>query len=61
MVPLYLLSHANYIIYGNEGERMLKKNETREVIFEHPKGYFDVIERRGLAPYGKEYRIREWC
>ena len=38
---------------------MLKKNETREVIFEHPKGYFQVIERCGQGILGGEYCIRE--
>lgn len=35
------------------------KNETRRVVYRHPKGRFIVIERRGKGIWGKEYRIRE--
>lgn len=29
------------------------------VVFEHPKGIFDVIEHRGLSPLGAPYCWRE--
>ena len=35
------------------------QSETCEIVYRHPKGRFNVVERRGKGRLGGEYRIRE--